>query len=289
METRHAVEERNTDQTRELVHAMWATVAGSWATHAVFIDTRGRALTGRMLDVSTPKPGEKVLELAGGPGGLGLAAASRVAPGGIVVVSDIAMEMTAIASARANALGLDNVRTRVLDLEAIDEPDDSYDVVLCRDGLQFATEPERAAREIRRVLRPGGRFAIATWGPRDRNPWLGIVLDSVSEQLGAPMPPPGVPGPFSLEDAGQLRELFCAAGLADVAVTEQAVPLHAPSFDGWWAMTTALAGPLAMVLSALPDDVTAAIRATAAKAAAPYMTSTGIEFPGVGLVAHGRR
>ena len=268
---------------------MWATVAGSWATHAVFIDTHGRALTGRMLDVSTPKPGEKVLELAGGPGGLGLAAASRVAPGGVVVVSDIAMEMTAIASARANALGLDNVRTRVLDLEAIDEPDDSYDVVLCRDGLQFATEPERAAREIRRVLRPGGRFAIATWGPRDRNPWLGIVLDSVSAQLGAPMPPPGVPGPFSLEDAGQLRELLCAAGLTDVAVTEQAVPLHAPSFDGWWAMTTALAGPLAMVLSALPDEVTAAIRATAAEAAAPYMTPTGIEFPGVGLVAHGRR
>jgi ubiquinone/menaquinone biosynthesis C-methylase UbiE len=288
METPHAVEERDTDQTRRAVHAMWATVAGSWATHAAFIDSRGRALTGRMLDVTIPKPGDHVLELACGPGGLGLAAASRVA-GGVVVMSDVAAEMTAIASARASALGLDNVRTRVLDLEAIAEPDGSYDVVLCRDGLQFAPEPERAAREMRRVLRPGGRFAVATWGRRDRNPWLGIVLDSVSAQLGAPMPPPGVPGPFSLEDADQLRALLGAAGLTDVTVTEQAVPLHAPSFDGWWATTTALAGPLAMVLSSLPDDVTAAIRATAAEAAAPYMTSTGIDFTGVGLVAHGRR
>jgi enediyne biosynthesis protein CalE5 len=289
MEAAHVVEAPDNDQLRDLVHAMWASVAEAWATHAVFIDARGRALTDRMLDLSAPQPGDHVLELACGPGGLGLAAASRVAPGGQVVMSDIALEMTAIASQRAHALGLDNVRARVLDLEAIDEPDGSYDVVLCRDGLQFAPEPERAAREIRRVLRPGGRFTIATWGPRERNPWLDIVLDSVSEQLGAPMPPPGVPGPFSLDDADRLRSLLNEAGLADVTVADLSVPLHAPSFDGWWTMTTALAGPLAMVLANLPEDVSCAIRERAAAAAAGYETSTGLEFPGIGLIAHGYR
>jgi SAM-dependent methyltransferase len=289
MKTTHVVATPNTGQLRDLVHAMWASVAEPWATHAVLVDARGRGLTGRMLELSAPEPGERVLELACGPGGLGLAAASRVAPGGEVVVSDIAWEMTAIASERAHALGLDNVRARVLDIEAIDEPDRSYDVVLCRDGVQFATEPERAAREIRRVLRPDGRFAIATWGPRERNPWLGIVLDSVSEQLGTPMPPPGVPGPFSLDDADRLRSLLTEAGLADVTVTELSVPLHAPSFAGWWAMTTALAGPLAMVLASLPDDVSGAIRARAKSAATAYETPTGLEFPGLGLIADGHR
>ena len=121
------------------------------------------------------------------------------------MISDVAPEMTAIASRRAEALGLRNVRTRVLDLEQIDEPDGSYDVVLCREGLMLVPDPARAAREIGRVLRPGGRVALAVWGPREQNPWLGIVFDAVSAQLGAPMPPPGIPGPFSLEDRRQAR------------------------------------------------------------------------------------
>jgi ubiquinone/menaquinone biosynthesis C-methylase UbiE len=289
MEVTQIVEGQDDEQIRELVHVMWASVAESWGRYAVFVDTRGRALTGRMLDVSAVKPGERVLELAGGAGGLGLAAANRVGPTGEVVTSDIALEMTVVASERAHALGLENVRTRVLDLEAIDEADGSYDVVLCRDGLQFAIDPERAAREIRRVLRPRGRVAVATWGARDQNPWLGIVLDAVSAHLGAPMPPPGVPGPFSLDDADRLHTLFAEAGLADVAVTEFPVPLHAPSLDGWWAMTTALAGPLANVLTSLPDEATRAIRERANAAAGPYETAKGLEFPGVGLIAYGRR
>ena len=68
----------------------------------------------------------------------------------------------------------------------------------------FATDPARAAGEIRRVLRPGGRAAVAVRGPRERNPWLAVVFDAVSAQVGAPVPPPGVPGPFSLGDADGL-------------------------------------------------------------------------------------
>src|ERR671936_1371604 len=58
----------------------------------------------------------------------------------------------------------------------------------------FALDPARAVAEIRRILRPGGRLALAVWGPRARNPWLGVVFDAVSAQLGAPVPPPGIPG-----------------------------------------------------------------------------------------------
>ena len=114
---------------REHLHGMWASVAGSWGEHATYVDARGAALTEKMLELASPKPGDRVLELACGPGGLGLAAAPRVAPGGEVVLSDVVAEMTSIAAARADAVGLRNVRTRVLDLEQIDEPDGSYDVV----------------------------------------------------------------------------------------------------------------------------------------------------------------
>jgi SAM-dependent methyltransferase len=277
-----------TDERRARLHAMWAAVAPAWEHHAAYADARGAPVAERMLELTAPAPGDRVLELACGPAGLGLAAAARVGPEGEVVLSDVAAEMTAVAAARAGALGLTNVRARVRDLERIDEPDGAYDVVLCREGLMFALEPARAAGEIRRVLRPGGRAAVAVWGPRRRNPWLGIVLDAVSAVAGAPVPPPGVPGPFSLEDRDALARLLAGAGLEDVGVTELAVPLRAGSFDEWWTRTCALAGPLASRLAALPEEEARAVREHARAAVAPYATPDGLELPGVTLVAAAR-
>ncbi len=270
------------------LHGMWSAVAPAWERHADFLDARHAHVTARMLDVTRPLPGERVLELACGPGGAGLAAAPLVAPGGEVVLSDVTAEMTAIAAARAAARGLRNVSTLELDLERIDQPDDSYDVVLCRDGLMFAPDPARAAGEIARVLGPGGRIAIVCWGPRERNPWLRIAIDAVSAQLGRPVPPPGVPSPFSLDDAGRLRALLSGAGLADVAIDEIETPLHADSADDWWARTTTLAGPLATILASLPEEAARAIGTRARDAAAAYETAAGgLELPGVALLATG--
>jgi ubiquinone/menaquinone biosynthesis C-methylase UbiE len=289
VEANSIVEQPDGGELRAQLHGMWASVAGGWAEHADYVDARGAHVVDRMLELSMPQPGERVLELACGPGGLGLAAAERVAPDGEAVLSDVAAEMTAIAAARAAARGLSNVTTRELDLEHIEEPDGSYDVVLCREGLMFAPDPARAAREIRRVLRPGGRMALAVWGPRERNPWLGIVLDAVSAQLGAPVPPPGIPGPFSLEDAERLTGLLAGADLADVLVGELPVPLRADSFEEWWTRTSALAGPLAKLLASLPEDATQAIRDRAHEAVRAYETPTGLEIPGVTLIASARR
>ena len=271
------------------LHGMWAAVAPGWATHAAYADSRGALAAARMLELTLPQPAERVLELACGPGGLGLAAAARVGPAGAVVLSDVAAEMTAIAAARADALGLTNVSTRELDFESIDQPDDSYDVVLCREGLMFATDPARAAGEIRRVLRPGGRVALAVWGPRERNPWLGLVFDAVSAQTGRPVPPPGIPGPFSLAERDRLTALLSGAGLTDVDVGELDVPLQAASFEDWWERTSALAGPLAKILARMPRPDIDALTARLRDATGAYETSAGLEFPGVTLIAAARR
>ena len=278
-----------TSGSRAHLHGMWSAVAGSWREHADYIDARAAPVTAELLRLSAPQPGERVLELACGPGGVGLEAAALVQPGGDVVLSDVAPEMTAIAAARAAARGLANVSTCELDLEQIEQPDGSFDVVLCREGLMFAADSERAAREIGRVLQPGGRAAVAVWAARERNPWLGVVLTAVSAQLGQPVPPPGVPGPFSLDDPGRLAGIMTAAGLTDVAVQEVDVPLRAATFDEWMMRTTALAGPLAKRLESLPGDAALALRARLEEAVRPYETRAGLEFPGVTLIASGRR
>ena len=286
---RRAASGRDADELRARLHGMWTAVAGAWGEHAEYADARGAAVTERMLAASRPQPGERVLELACGPGGVGIAAARLVAPGGEVVLSDVVAEMTAIAAARAAAAGADNVQARVLDIESIDEPDASYDVVLCREGLMFAPDPARAASEIRRVLRPGGRVAIAVWGPRERNPWLGLVFDAVSAQTGRPVPPPGVPGPFSLGDSATVVALLADAGLAGVQISELPTPLRAGTFEEWWARTSALAGPLAKILAALPEGAAQALRERLRDAVRPYTTPSGLEIPGLTLIASARQ
>jgi ubiquinone/menaquinone biosynthesis C-methylase UbiE len=273
------------DALRRGAHAMWAGVAHNWAHYADEVDAQSTHLTELMLTRCAPQDGERVLELACGPGGLGLAAAVRVGPHGEVVLSDVAAEMTAIAARRAATRGITNVRIATLDLEAIDQPDDSYDVALCREGLMFALAPERAVAEISRVLRPGGRVALAVWGQREHNPWLGLVFDAVSAQLGMPIPPPHVPGPFALSDAARFEEMLVAAGLEQVTIERVPVVFRAASFEAWLNRTIALAGPLATILSGIGDDAKVALAERLRSAMAPYLTSAGLEIPGVTLLA----
>ena len=274
---------------RPQLHGMWSAVSESWGQHANFVDTRGQKVTEWMVAATAPTRGDRVLELACGPGAVTLAVAPLVDPGE-VVASDVAVEMVDIAVARAHSRGLSNVHGRRLDIEDIAEPDAAFDVVYCRDGLQFALDPARAVTEIARVTKPGGRAAVAVWAERDRNPWLGLVLDVLSEQLGQPVPPPGIPGPFSLGDATLLERLFTDAKFADVRLEELSVPLRAPSFDGWWRMTTSLAGPLALIIANLDAETTEKLRTRAREAVAPFEIADGrVEIPGVQHLVAARR
>ena len=272
-------------ELRGRLHRLWGSVAPGWEAHAAYADGRGAPVTSRLLELAPPRPGDRVLELAAGAGGVGIAASALIGPAGEVVISDVAPEMIAIAARRAAALGCRNVATRELDLEAIDEPDDSFDVVLCREGIMLVPDPERAAGEIHRVLRPGGRAALAVWGPRSRNPWLAIVFDAVAAQTGEPVPPPGIPGPFSLDDAERLAGVLAGGGLTAVEVGEVDVPYTASSADEWWTRTVALAGPLAQRLASLPAPAATALRERAESEVAVYATEGGLTIPGVSLVA----
>jgi len=276
------------DPLRNSLRAIWSAAASSWGTHADFLDTRGGVVTRAMIDAASLRLGDQVLELACGPGGVGMAAAEVVGPNGNVVLSDIAPEMIALADQRSKARALGNVSIREIDMEAIDFPDASFDVVFCREGLMLVPDTAKAVAEACRVVLPGGRVVFAVWGPRDRNPWLGVLLDVISRRLGVPFPPPGVPGPFSLSDEGSLEALLSAC-LRDVDIREVETPMHADSFQQWWTVVPSLAGPVQPLLASLPDEMTEAIRGDAQAAFDEYAGPDGYELPGVSLVGVGRR
>jgi ubiquinone/menaquinone biosynthesis C-methylase UbiE len=277
------------DSLRRRLHGMWSEVAKAWGDNADYIDVRGASVTERLLERAALRPGDRVLELACGPGGLGLAAARRVGLAGEVVLSDVVPEMTEIAAARAKARGLANVTTRVLDAERIDQPDAAFNAVLCREGLMLVPDPQAAVREIVRVLRPGGRLAVAVWGPRARNPWLGALFDVLSAGFGTPLPPPGVPHPFSLDDVGRLEAMFGVTGLADIAVEPLETPYLAASSSEWWQRTCALAGPVAREIAAQPKNVQRALAERAKDAISVFQTPEGLKIPGLTLIVSARR
>ncbi|WP_372792123.1 class I SAM-dependent methyltransferase [Paraconexibacter sp.] len=268
---------------------IWDGVAASWERNAQFVDAQLQDATQLLLDEAAVTSGDTVIELACGPGGAGLAAAERIGATGSVLLADVAPDMVAAAARRAAAHP--NVTTAVFDQLAIDRPDASADAIISRLGLMFAPEPATAVREAARVLRPDGRYAAMTWGPRSQNAWLGLILDEVGRQFDIEFPPPEVPGPFSLQDAGGLAAAMGEGGLQDVRVTTMDAPMRVTSLDDWWERVTSLAGPLTVALAAMEPDVRQAIRerSLAAGRAAAQDDGDGLALTGTVLVASGRR
>src|SRR5947209_13915428 len=120
------------DQFKQASQAVWEAMAAGWDRRHRYLEESARPVTERMLERLAPAPGDRILELAGGTGIVGLAAAALVGSGGRVIVSDFSEAMVDTSTRHAKELGLDNVECRVLDAERLDLPDAVVDGVLCR-------------------------------------------------------------------------------------------------------------------------------------------------------------
>lgn len=263
----------------------WRSVAPAWELHRERMFCDVRAVSEWLVEQVDPQPGQTVLEVAAGPGETGFLVADRLGPAGRLISSDFAPEMVAAAQRGADERGLENVECRELDAEQLDLPDASVDGVISRFGLMLMPGQQRAVAEIRRVLRPGRRFAYATWGPPDRNPWL---FQLVVAMLQNGVVPPGDPfapgGPFSLATPESNRALAEAGGFADVAVEEITGVMRFDSPDEHWAHVTGLAGPVVELVASMDSAQIDAIRGTLGPLVAPYQRDGALEIPWTAMV-----
>jgi len=239
-----------------------------------------------MITAAGLRPGLRVLDLAAGPGEVGFAAARLIEPGGELICSDQSEAMVELARARGTALGLTNVTYRVLGGEWIDLELASLDVVLCRWGYMLMIDPDAALRETRRVLRSGGRVALAVWDAPELNPWLTVPLAVLAEHELALAAPEGSPGPLALADAELLRSMLEHAGFAEINIDAVAISRDAPDFDSWWATHLDLSTSTRTAFEQADEAQTEAIESELAERLAPYTAAGGaLSVPGRTLVA----
>jgi len=269
----------------------WRAVAAGWERQRSLFWESTHMVSERLVELLDPRPGEAILELAAGPGDTGLLAARSLDPGGRLVSTDAAAEMVEAAKRRAVELGLEElVSFAVEDMTALSFDDAAFDGVVCRWGLMLVPDIPAAAAEIARVLRPGGRVALAVWGAPDDNDWMTAPGRSALELGLVERPDPDAPGPFRLSQDGLLAEVLADAGLTVEVVEDVSVMWRVPTLSAWWGVSRDTSRSLALVLERATPEETDAVRAGAERRLERYVQPDGsVAVPGLARVALAHR
>ena len=174
--------------------------------------------TEMMLDLAKVAKGSRILDVGAGAGDSTLAAARRVGPTGRVLATDVSASMLEVAAESARQAGLTNVDTRVADAQRLDLDPDSFDAFVSRNCLMLIPDYRQALTSIRRVLKPGRRFAAIVFSAPDRCPYLSLP-HAVVLRIGRFTPPAPEPfGEFRLGAPGVLEDAFGMAGFRHISV-----------------------------------------------------------------------
>jgi ubiquinone/menaquinone biosynthesis C-methylase UbiE len=188
-----------------------------------------------MLEAAGLLPGNHVLDIAAGTGDQSILAARRVGPGGSVLATDISAEMLAIAARVAKLEGLTNITTRVMDAQQLDLQDNAFDAVICRLALMLIPNLQPALREIRRVLKPGGKLAALVWSAPENNPLFSLPLAIVSKYARGASSHQA--DPFALSDPTVFERELTEAGFSEVRTRALPFQAHYASLDAFLQST----------------------------------------------------
>ena len=170
-----------------------------------------------------------MLDLAAGDGDQTLAAARRVGSNGYVLATDIAPNFVTFVAQAARSAGLQNVESGVMDGENLALEDASFDAVISRLGLMYFPDLHQSLRDIKRVLKPGGRVSMIVFSTAERSPFFSIPVSIIRRHAQLSPPPPGQPGPFSLGAAGHLEDTIREGGFTDVETRLVSAPVRMAS------------------------------------------------------------
>lgn len=186
---------------------------------------------------------DTVLDIASGTGEPGLSIAVAVEQGFVSAI-DLSEGMTEIARAKAATNSLDNFSAMVADAGELPFADNTFDKISCRLGFMFFPDMRKAAYEMRRVLKPGGKIAGTVWGSPAANRWITTILATFKNRVELPAPPPGGPGLFRCAQPGFMSELLHATGWTGAKESEIHGSMPCGSTEEYWEFMNDVVPPV---------------------------------------------
>jgi ubiquinone/menaquinone biosynthesis C-methylase UbiE len=283
-----AAAQPSNDELKERIRRQWQTIAPAWDRWTPVLSDWLAPVTDAMVRAAAIAPGQRVLDVAAGAGEPALTIAQRVGPTGSVVATDLSDAILAYAAGRARDASLANVETHVMDGERLDLPDASLDAAVSRLGVIYFPDRPRAVAEMHRVLRRGGRIAIAGITNPAANPFSAATFAVIAARAGLPRPAPNAPGPYSMGSPDVMTGVLAGAGFVDVRADIVDAPLRLRSAEDAAQLQREAFGFDGM-LGGLPPAEREATWAEVVAALRAFETTDGFESPAQFIVGSGRK
>ena len=235
-------------QIKEKQREIWNSFSPGWKKWDDLTMDFLKPMADEIIRLIKPVENDLVLDVASGTGEPGLTIATML-KGGKVIATDLAEGMLEVAKENATRRGIKN-------FEIV-----TFDAVSCRMGFMFFPDMLLAAKEMVRVLKPGGRIAVTVWSGPERNLWASSIMGIINNNMELESPPPEAPGLFRCAGSGFIADLFKQAGLRNISETGVSSKLNFGNRKVYWNFMTEVAAPVVAALRNADCEMQVKIRA----------------------------
>ena len=267
----------------------WGNAAPTWKRWWKRIEPDLQPVRDLMMELADIQTGQRVLDVATGPGEPAVTAARRVGPSGHVVATDLSSDMLDIGRERAIKLGLENITFWQMDAEALTLPQQCFDAIFCRFGLMHLPDIQKALTGMCNLLVPGRRLVAAVWGMPQKVPFISVPMGVAQRELEVPPPSPELPGAFRLANVHTVRSMFRQVGFVRVYTEPVSLLFRWLSVDDFVSFQQEILMPLNVLLAQYSIERQINVWRAIARAAEEYMAPDGtIEMENEALLVVGR-
>jgi len=246
--------DQHLEQIREQQKETWNRFSPGWQKWDDFTMEWLKPMGDAIIRSLNLKDTDIVLDVAAGTGEPGLTIATLVNKGK-VVITDLADGMLEVARGNATKKGIRNYEMVACDVCELPFSDETFDAISCRFGFMFFPDMLMAAKEMIRVLKPGGKMAASVWSVPDKNDWITVTMGTINKNMELPAPPAGAPGMFRSGSPGFLVDLFRQAGFKNISEKEITGTLNSGSNDRYWSFVNEVAAPVVAAMNKADDPM----------------------------------
>lgn len=268
--------------------SQWSESAPYWEKHRETIREMFAPITQALIEDARIIGRQIVLDVATGPGEPALSLSKLVGPEGKVIGVDAVPGMVEAARREANRQGLQNVNFDVALADDLPFPERTFDAVVSRFGVMLFPSPVECVREMLRVLKPGGRIAMAVWHFAERNPFHYTLSRIVERYVDSPTPAPDSPDAFRFAAPGKLLTILSNSGAAATSERVLRFTIRAPvSVEEFWTLRSEMSDNLRAKLATLSKEQMTELKREVLEGLGEYSANRSMSFPAEVLIVSG--